>query len=672
MRIIRLETRGSKGEVNTEIVAELADDGALVVSSSGPSLPMDVVKLAREMVAMRRELPPGSLSVEMSAEERAESIWSGDKDAQANADRWNAQFSVGTEVIIEGIASPSVTLTKARVEYGRAVVDVVGIELPCVLSRLKPTHVPPFVQQLIEAPPPSLETWDCVCGGVKRASGMLEVKGPTAVHSPTSCRAFVAGAKLPSPASRKLRAAPLVTESDETEATDQALPAGQPIGEPEDVPVRHAATLPLSDEMKAIVFAEAWKAEGVVRKKRDRAERAFMESVHTAGDVALFAEVMAGAIGTPGRADLTYTFFSTWRDLAPDRPMRDQDTPVVTATGISDALLPAEGRHVHRIETAANDEAKPETDDEPFGGPEPEPLARPNPYRVEFVPSYITQRVKPFRVVERVGVGTAKVKSENRDHFDSVEDALGKYPGAACAPETHATSTKLARERAGKKNAREVGLVGASTPGRAWRYGLLVDGIPDGQSHEFLDDAIGANPGIFVRSDARDIAIRDGNVSRPKAPAPSAVPDGPDSDDDVCTCGHARADHGDDGGACMYSAGKHCAGFTLKARAVAEPADDTPSTVIDINHLAGANGQPFGFFDRDEWPTDLAWPPSANVALPRGTPPPIRAYVSIAQALQSKHGVHVTAAALQRAAEIAAAGPQQRIGWSEADGVFVL
>lgn len=751
MRILRLET-SCKGVVTQQIIVELADDGALVLTGDGPSLAADVVKLAQEMVAIRSGIADRAPK---TADPRHDDAW----DA---AERWNRMCPPGTEVTIDGHMpkGPGVTIGVAWVQRGQAVVHVAHVDLPVAISRLMPSHTPPVVQQLIE-----------MHGASRNGAPVLVATG--------SPRAFVVVA-----ADRQESAPPLPSgEDSQTPAQDQQEPAQQPIDTTEDVPVRHSATdllsaktdeaaaiyhpaEPLTDTTKANLFAEAWKL-WPVHKKRDRAEKGFMASVVTLGDAALFAQVMSRVLEAWGEAGAlekdapSYTFFATWRERAAEfgafaavaeqggtiEPDDDAlaDPVQITEQDIADAVesvaSQVEGRYTekamlavprtmaaaelmkkagtggsagpnrmqcawspkglrvgaythvdnsglllswvdvaHRMIAAAEARGpEPEgagpladDDDAPFGGPEPEPLQRPNPFRIEFVPSYIPQKVKPFRVVERVGVGTASPKSENRDHFDTVEEALAKYPGASCAPETHAMSARLARERASKKNAKEIGLAGASASG-PWRYSLLVDGIPEGDSFDYLDDAIAHNPGVLVNQSARTIAVRDGRVSRPKIAAPAPpVPDGPDSEDDVCHCGHMRADHDDDGGPCLYSAGKHCAGFSLETRAVTKDAmTQEPSEVIDVNHM-GSHGQHFGFYDREEWPTALKWPPSENVALPRGTPPPLRAYVTLGEAITAHRGATVTKAATARASEIDAAGPDQRIDWSEADGGFVL
>lgn len=748
MRILRLET-SCKGVVTQQIIVELADDGALVLTGDGPSLAADVVKLAQEMVAIRSGIADRAPK---TADPRHDDAW----DA---AERWNRMCPPGTEVTIDGHMpkGPGVTLGVAWVQRGQAVVHVAHVDLPVAISRLMPSQTPPVVQQLIE-----------MHGASRNGAPVL-----VATKSP---RAFVVVE-----ADRE-ESAPLPMASEkasQTPAQDQQEPAQQPIDTTEDVPVRHSATdllsaktyeaaaiyhpaEPLTDTTKANLFAEAWKL-WPVHKKRDRAEKGFMATVVTLGDAALFAQVMSRVLEAWGEAGAlekdapSYTFFATWRDRAaefvdfaavvehggdaePDTVAEDPEDDAAWSAAPTEAEIAAavdgvashiEGRHIerkmlsvprtqaavelkkaagvggrsepfsswnakgltirgakpigwvdvaHRMIAAAEARGpEPEgagpladDDDAPFGGPEPEPLQRPNPFRIEFVPSYIPQKVKPFRVVERVGVGTASPKSENRDHFDTVEEALAKYPGASCAPETHAMSARLARERASKKNAKEIGLAGASASG-PWRYSLLVDGIPEGDSFDYLDDAIAHNPGVLVNQSARAIAVRDGRVSRPKVAAPAPpVPDGPDSEDDVCPCGHMRADHDDDGGPCLYSAGKHCAGFSLETRAVTKDAmTQEPSEVIDVNHM-GSHGQHFGFYDREEWPTALKWPPSENVALPRGTPPPLRAYVTLGEAITAHRGATVTKAATARASEIDAAGPDQRIDWSEADGGFVL
>ena len=75
----------------------------------------------------------------------------------------------------------------------------------------------------------------------------------------------------------------------------------------------------------------------------------------------------------------------------------------------------------------------------------------------------------------------------------------------------------------------------------------------------------------------------------------------------------APADHADDDGPCMYSQGKHCAGFGLETRVTvnhAEAPEPEPTEVIDVNHLK-SGGQPFGFFDRNP---ALDVPPSSEAS----------------------------------------------------------
>lgn len=659
MRILRLETRG-KGSITQEIVVELEDDGALVLTSDGPLLAGDVVNLAREMMHIRGQLPAVPILPEATKK----------KHPLAPFVEWNC---------VCGEIRNAFGISEIRGQ------TAIHAPFGCRAIHPQPRFGPEDVAEIYA--PAQQETAQQPIG--------------TAEHVPVRHSA-----------------------TDLLSAKTYEAAA-----------IYHPAE-PLTDTTKANLFDAAWKQWPVHKKRdrAEKGFMATVNTAGDASLFAqVLAGVLAEWPGSAEQDAPSYTFFATWRDRAAEFGTfaavaehggtigpNDEDHDI--AQRVREAITPKPGepcqhvlvtvdgqmrrnnrldpkqyplvatcnvcgetvneKHINKLnpakrafegvtwmaEPGQNDAGPLSDDDASFGGPEPEPLQRPNPFRIEHVPSYIPQKVKPFRVVERVGVGTANPKSENRDHFDTVEEALAKYPGASCSPETHAMSARLERERKGKKNVREVGMANAGR-GPTWWYGLLVDGVPEGDSFEYLDDAIASNPGVLVNAQARQIAERDGRVSRPKAAAPApAVPDGPDSDDDLCDCSHIRADHDDDGGPCLYSAGKHCAAFSLKARAV--PTSE-PSEVVDVNHLNG-HGQHFGFYDREEWPADLMWPPSANVALPRGTPPPLRAYVTLGEAITAHKGATVTEAATTRAAEIAQKGPEQRIDWSEADGGFVL
>jgi hypothetical protein len=696
---IRIATLNTKGSPATSIIINLAEDGMLEILSTGPLLTTDVMSVAaklvdlRSMIDLRRAVDAASVFPD-----HAQNASGADANPQAKmVEEWNGTCPPGTEVHIAGESAPAYTLGKARVENGSAVVDVVEHVQPIDLPRCKATSMPPYVQALLD----DTIAWE-LASGEKEALDLQQDPWSGSQTFPVDSK-LASGLAFPPPV-RPKAVPPLAADTPETPAPETPLkapvthavvsalqknpglietpapaqqePPQEAIAEANDAPVRHAAGDVLPPEVKTALFGEVWKM-WPLHKKRDRAEKGFMESVQTAGDADLFAKTAAAVLrelreGTYAAAESSpifrYTFFSTWREHATRLGLGAVQPEAVAQPQPAAAPQP--------LTVPGAEEESGENDQEEFGSPDPTPLPTPNPYRIEHFPAYVQQRKGPFRVIGRKDVGTANATDEILGYFATTTAALAAFPGASCAPENHSLSARLERESAAKAPARTIDVDANG------KFGLFTGFIPVEPFYEYLDQAIAENPATLVTAAAREFAEKVGRVTppaalaaEPVATAPAELEAGVDADEDMCTCKHIRGDH-NEAGMCLYSnSTRHCQGFHLARRAVtvsennAAPAavdvEAIPDSVIDANPFT-ASGQPFGIFHRDQWPRLLAWPPSANKAFPRGTPPPLRAFVSLSEAIKAhpRLRLHVTDAASSLAANLLATGPKRRIEWS--------